>query len=352
MDILEIIMGGLEALQEYIAFHILTCLIPAFLIAGAITTFLSREVIIKYLGSTTKKIISFPLAAIGSMGLAVCSCTIIPIASGLYRKGGSIGPAFIMLWTAPAMNILALVYTGAILGIDMAIMRIIAALSTSLIVGIVMVNSFKKEEELRMKKLSDKRQLSNKIIDKKALILILLLVLTLLLPNYAGAGRPYIDKVLIFSIFMIITIVYVWRFIDFNLIKDWLKETLWFMRTMFPLLLLGVFIVGIIGKVLPEDWITTLFGGSGLLATFLATLIGALSYFATLTEAPFVHTLMSLGMGKGPALALLLAGPGLSLPNMLTISRVFGVKKAIVYILTTIFLATIASFIIGNVFWK
>ncbi|MEM1855919.1 MAG: permease, partial [Candidatus Methanomethylicaceae archaeon] len=249
-------------------------------------------------------------------------------------------------------NILALVYTGAILGIDMAIMRIIAALSTSLIVGIVMVNSFKKEEELRMKKLSDKRQLSNKIIDKKALILILLLVLTLLLPNYAGAGRPYIDKVLIFSIFMIITIVYVWRFIDFNLIKDWLKETLWFMRTMFPLLLLGVFIVGIIGKVLPEDWITTLFGGSGLLATFLATLIGALSYFATLTEAPFVHTLMSLGMGKGPALALLLAGPGLSLPNMLTISRVFGVKKAIVYILTTIFLATIASFIIGNVFWK
>ncbi|MCS7097526.1 MAG: permease [Candidatus Methanomethyliaceae archaeon] len=351
MNILEIVMGGIEALQDYVAFHVITCLIPAFLLAGAITTFLSRESILKYLGSETKKIISFPLAAISSMALAVCSCTVIPIASGLYRKGSSIGPAFIMLWTAPAMNILALVYTGAIIGIDMAIMRILAALSTSLIVGLIMVLVFKKEEIMRLRQSSNKKLSETKIISKNAFILIILLVVTLLLPNYLLANRPYIEKVALFSMLMLITIIYTWQSIDIDSIKAWLNETLWFVRMIFPLLLAGVFIVGMVGEILPRDWIATWFGGSGLLATFLATLIGAVSYFATLTEAPFVHTLMGLGMGKGPALGLLLAGPGLSLPNMLAIARIFGTKKAIVYIMTTIALATIMAFIIGNLFW-
>ena len=136
--IINVIIEGLYALVECVAYHVLICLIPAFLLAGAITVFLSREAIVKYLGSAGKKTISFPLAAVSSMGLAVYSCTVIPIAAGLYRRGSSIGPAFIILWTAPASSLLALVYTGAILGPEMALARIVSALSTAVIVGLVM----------------------------------------------------------------------------------------------------------------------------------------------------------------------------------------------------------------------
>ena len=355
--IINAITGGLYALEDYVAYHVLTCLIPAFLLAGAITVFLSREAILKYLGSAGKKSISFPLAAVSSMGLAVCSCTVIPIAAGLYRRGSSIGPAFIILWTAPASSLLALVYTGAILGIDMALARIIAALSTAVIVGLVMTTVFRREEAERAaqpaKPSSSDGEAQVSIIGVKGLVLLLLLIATLLIPNYLGVGRPYFpDKVVLFLIPMAATSLYAWRAFDSASIKDWLRETLWFVRLIFPLMLIGVFVVGIIKALLPEAWVQTWLGGNSLPATFLATLIGAVTYFATLTEAPFVHALMTLGMGPAPALGLLLAGPGLSAPNMIAIARVFGVKKALVYVLTTVALATITAYIIGNAVWR
>ncbi len=141
--------------------------------------------------------------------------------------------------------------------------------------------------------------------------------------------------------------VYAWKTIDVDKLKAWLKETWWFVRIIFPLLLAGVFIVGVIGALLPREWIETWLGGAGLRQSFLATLIGAITYFATMTEAPFVDTLMNLGMGKGPALALLLTGPGISLPSWLAIARVFGTKKALVYIPTIIFLGTLVGWIAG-----
>ncbi len=341
-----LILAGLLALKDYVAAHVLTCLVPAFLLAGAMVTFIKREAILEYLGEKTSKIKSFSLASISSFFLAACSCTIIPIASGLYYSGAGIGPAFIILWVAPAANILALIYTGSILGTDMVIARIISAILMAFILGWVMSFAFKKEEietitpEIKKEKTTP--------IERKNLILLSLILLSLLMPNYLIRSGAYIHKVLVWLAFSLPVIFYALLKLTKEEIENWLLETWWFIKTIFPLLLLGVFIVGVIGKILPENWIKNWLGGNGFIASFLATLIGAISYFATMTEAPFVHTLMKLGMGKGPALALLLTGPGLSLPNWLAIARVFGVKKALVYVPTIITLGTITGWLFGK----
>ncbi|MDH5695187.1 MAG: permease [Dehalococcoidia bacterium] len=340
----NLLLAGLIALKEYIALHVVTCLIPAFLLAGAIVTFVSRESIIGYLGSAANKVSSFGIAAGGSFFVAACSCTVIPVASGIYYGGAGIGAAFILLWVAPAANILALVYTGSILGPGMVVARLVAALSVSFVVGTVMLLSFQREEQKRLLTIP---AVARKVMNKRNIILLLLLVVSLLAPNYAIRSGPYLYKVYVWAAAMAVVAIYAWRVKSWEEIKGWLNETWWFVRMIFPLLLAGVFIVGIIGAVLPQEWIETWLGGAGLRQSFLATIIGAVTYFATMTEAPFVDTLMNLGMGKGPALALLLTGPGISLPNWLAIARVFGVKKALVYIPTIIVLGTLVGWVAG-----
>ncbi|TET09901.1 MAG: permease [Candidatus Atribacteria bacterium] len=346
--LLDVLNGGLLALKEYVALHVLTCLIPAFLLAGGIIAFTSRDIILKYLGAKAKNVISFPLAAISSIFIAVCSCTVIPVSAGIYRKGGAIAPAFILLWVAPASNLLAVIYTGNIIGYDMAIARIITAFVTAFVMGTVMYLSFRKEEAERMVEGEEGGNNDKKIIAGKDIILLLLILFSLLSPNYLITKGPYLHKVYVFAISISITFLYAYFVIKKDRISNWLKETWWFVKLIFPLLLMGVFIVGVIGKILPQQWIEHWLGGNSLRSSFLATLIGAVSYFATMTEAPFVDTLMKLGMGKGPALALLLSGPGMSLPNMLAIIKVFGLKKASVYIVTMVILATISGWFWGN----
>jgi len=340
----DLIMAGLLALKDYIALHVLTCLVPAFLLAGAIVSFVSHETIISHLGSAARKVSSFAIAAGGSFFISVCSCTVIPVASGIYYRGSGIGPAFILLWVAPAANILALVYTGSILGYGMAIARLLAALSVSFVVGAVMLFTFRKEEEERVPAIEAS---SKRLMARGDLILLLLLVAWLLAPNYAVRGGPYLYKVYIWAAGLAVVALYAWRSKSRHELKGWLRESWWFVRTIFPLLLAGVFVVGIIGAVLPETWIETWLGGSGLQQSFLATLIGAVAYFATMTEAPFVDILMKLGMGGGPALALLLTGPGISLPNWLAIGRVFGWKKALIYVPTIVILGTLVGWVAG-----
>jgi hypothetical protein len=338
------LLAGLIALKDYIALHVVTCLIPAFLLAGAIVTFVSRESIIGYLGSASNKVSSFGIAAGGSFLVSVCSCTVIPVASGIYYGGAGIGAAFILLWVAPAANILALVYTGSIIGAEMAITRLIAALAVSFAVGAIMLVFFRKEEQKRSLAAEYKK---GAVMAKKDLILLLLLVVSLLAPNYAVQKGPYFYKVLVWVGATAVVALYAWKAKSQQEIKRWLKESWWFVRTIFPILLVGVFAVGVVGSILPQDWIQTWVGGEGLRQSFLASLSGSIIYLATLTEAPFVHTLMGLGMGKGPALALLLTGPGLSLPSWLAIAKVFGTKKALVYIPTIIILGTLAGWIAG-----
>lgn len=339
-----VIQAGLDSLKEYIVLHVLTCLVPAFLLAGAIVSFVSREAIIGHLGSAVNKFKSFPIAAGGSFFIAVCSCTVIPVASGIYYGGAGIGPAFILLWVAPAANILALVYTGSILGSQLVVARLVGALAVSFIIGMIMFLSFRKEERQRVQTFQSS---TGSVITRKNGILLLLLATSLLAPNYAVQGGSYSAKVMVWMAATIITAIYVWKIKSWSEIKGWMRETWWFVRVIFPFLLGGVFIVGVIGAVLPEAWIQRFLGGEGLRQSFLATMIGATTYFATMTEAPFVDTLMELGMGKGPALALLLTGPGLSLPSWLAIARVFGFKKALVYVPSIIVLGTLLGWVAG-----
>ena len=342
--IADLLLAGLIALKEYIALHVLTCLIPAFLLAGAIVTFVSRETIIAYLGAAARKLSSFSIAAGGSFFVSVCSCTVIPVSNGIYRGGAGIGAAFILLWVAPAANILALVYTGSILGTQLVFARLAGALIMSFAVGFIMSTAFYREERNRISNIVMERQ---RLVTKKGLILLLLLVIWLLAPNYAVAQGPYWQKVAVWALGLMIITGYVWKALDRQQIRAWLKESWWFVRIIFPFLLLGVFAVGIIGNLIPQEWIETWLGGAGLRQSFLATLIGAVTYFATMTEAPFVDTLINLGMGKGPALALLLTGPGISLPNWLAIGKVFGIKKALVYVPTIILLGTLVGWVAG-----
>ena len=342
--LIDILIAGLSALREYIALHVLTCLIPAFLLAGAIVTLVSQETIIGYLGATARRLSSFSIAAGGSFFVAACSCTVIPVSSGIYYGGAGIGAAFILLWVAPAANILALVYTGSILGSQMVIARLVSALLMSFAVGFVMAGAFHREEKDRVSTIQKSGQ---QLMTKKGIILLLLLVGWLLAPNYIVSQGPYWQKVVVWAAGLVIVTAYAWKTLDGERIRAWLKESWWFVRIIFPLLLAGVFIVGVIGVLLPQEWIETWLGGAGLRQSFLATMIGAVTYFATMTEAPFVDTLMSLGMGKGPALALLLTGPGISLPNWLAIAKVFGVRKALVYVPTIIVLGTLVGWIAG-----
>jgi uncharacterized membrane protein YraQ (UPF0718 family) len=344
--------AGLLALQDYIALHVLTCLVPAFLLAGAMVTFVSREVILQYLGTRARKATAFPLAAGSSFFVAACSCTVIPVAGGLYYGGAGIGPAFIVLWVAPAANLLALIYTGAVLGGEMVAARVVSALGMAFIVGAVMLAAFRREEQARGLALAEAPPPEGKLASRGSFVLLAMLVATLLAPNYLVQEGPYLHKVYVWAAGTALVALYAWRVKTREEIRAWLKETWWFVRLIFPLLLAGVFIVGIVGHILPEAWIRAWLGGNGLLASFLATLIGSVSYFATMTEAPFVDTLMKMGMGKGPALALLLTGPGLSLPNWLAIARVFGPRMALVYVLVIITLGTLVGWLAGNYYFS
>lgn len=344
--IFTLVLAGLQAVREYIALHVVTCLVPAFLLAGAIVAFVSREAIMQRLGAVASRTVSFSTAAGASVFLAACSCTVIPVASGLYYGGAGIGAAFILLWVAPASNLLSVIYTGSILGAEMAWVRVLTALAMAFVVGWVMTLAFRREEMQRMGAPSNGP--ASRILSRTDLVLIGLLVVSLLAPNYLVRSGPYSQKVAVWLAVTLVVVVYArWRKTGEE-IRRWLQETWWFVRIIFPLLLLGVFVVGVIGAALPRAWIETCLGGSGLLASFLATLLGAVSYFATMTEAPFVHKLLELGMGKGPALALLLTGPGLSLPNWLAIGCVFGARKAAVYVGTIIVLGTIGGWLAGT----
>lgn len=339
--------GGFLSLQEYIIYHTITCLVTAFLLAGAVVSFVSKEAVIRYLGQAANRVRSFAIAAGGSFALAACSCTVIPVAAGVYFGGGAIGPAFIILWVAPAANILALVYTGAVLGQELVLARIVSALLMAAIVGTVMSVAFARGESARSLPITHSNA-DGPIIHRSSVALLLLLVATLLAPNYLVLRGAFVYKVVVAAVGLSAVAAYAYWSKTADEIRNWLRETWWFVRAIVPLLLIGVFIVGVIGELIPEAWIQRWLGGSGLMASLLATLIGSVSYFATMTEAAFVDKLMAMGMGKGPALALLLTGPGISLPNWLAVAKVFGPKKAAVYVVTVVTLGTFVGWFFGN----
>lgn len=341
MEVLsQLLQGGWNALLEYLSAHVLTCLIPAFFIAGAIAVFLSQGAILKYFGPRANKLLSYSVASVSGTILAVCSCTVLPLFGGIYKRGAGIGPAVAFLYSGPAINILAIVYTARILGFDLGLARAIGAVTFAAGIGLIMALIYRKEESLK-----DAAAFEALLADpqgKKSWQQIVFFAVLVGILIFAASKNWTITGVLLVGLGLIL-----WRWFTRSEITVWMKETLRFVRLIVPWLLVGVFAAGIITTFVPQDVISSLVGGNSISANFIASLVGALMYFATLTEVPIVSAFTNLGMGKGPALALLLAGPALSLPNMLVIRSIMGTKKTFTYIILVVVFATVSGYIFG-----
>ena len=336
----DILQGGWNALLEYLSAHVLTCLVPAFFIAGAIAVFVSQGAVLRYFGPKARKVLSYSVASVSGTILAVCSCTVLPLFGGIYKRGAGIGPAIAFLYSGPAINVLAIVYTARLLGYDLGIARIVGALTFAAGIGLIMSFIYRKEESLKDATAFD-ALLSDS--EGKSLLQQGIFFATLVGILVFAASQNWI----VTGVLLVVLAVILWRWFSRSELGQWMRETLHFVRLIVPWLLGGVFVAGIITTFMPESVVATYVGGNSLLANFGASLFGSLMYFATLTEVPIIRAFTDLGMGKGPSLALLLAGPALSLPNMLVIRSIMGTKKTLTYITLVVVFATISGYIFG-----
>ncbi|MFC2056664.1 permease [Chloroflexota bacterium] len=341
MDILiQLLQGGWEALLEYLSAHVLTCLIPAFFIAGAIAIFISQGAVLRYFGPKAKKLVSYSIASVSGTILAVCSCTVLPLFGGIYKRGAGIGPAVAFLYSGPAINVLAIVYTARILGYDLGIARAIGAIAFAGGIGLIMALIYRKEEPLKDTSAFDALEAESEGKTWWQQIVLFAVLVGILI--FAAS-----QKWILTGVFLVGLGVILWRWFTKGEIGMWMKETLRFARLIVPWLLAGVFIAGIITTFVPQEAVTSWVGSNSISANFIASIIGAVMYFATLTEVPIIKAFMDLGMDKGPVLALLLAGPALSLPNMLVIRTIMGTKKTLTYVALVVIFATITGYTYG-----
>ena len=351
-------------LGEYAQQHVLLCLVPAMFIAGAITVFLNQQAVIRYLGPKAPKPVAYGVASVSGAILAVCSCTVLPLFKGIYKKGAGLGPAVAFLYSGPAINILAIVLSYKIFGWKMGAARMIGAVFFAVIIGILMQFIFRKEDENR---LADERMfkyagtegglsLSKMVVYIGSMIGILVFI------NWADSrgGSAAWDAVFrakywitgAFSLVLLYALVKWFRKDELGL---WMRETRDFSLQILPYLFFGVLVAGfLLGRpghdaLIPTSWVGSLLGGNSILSNFGAAISGAFMYFATLTEVPIVQGLMGAGMGKGPALALLLAGPSLSLPSILVINGELGLKKTATYVVLVVLLSAFAGWVFGMI---
>lgn len=413
------VAATLDLAKWYAQEHVVLCLLPAFFIAGVIAVFVSQGSMLKYFGANAKKWLSYTVAAVSGSILAVCSCTILPLFTSIYKRGAGLGPAIAFLYSGPAISILSIILTARILGPGMGVARIIGAVLFSVIIGLAMSFIFrneekaKKEEQMNIVPPPEKRPMWQTSFHFFTLVLILV---------FANWGAPdssdtglwnsiftykwhivgALSLLLCWSLVKILNLRTLWVVIGAmativsailaNLFisnakmiplvpmivaisalsvillfdkrdeenREWALSSWGFAKQIMPLLTIGVITAGFllgsthdntaVAGIIPNSWIEWAVGGNSLLSNFFASFTGAFMYFATLTEVPIIQGLLASGMGKGPALALLLAGPSLSLPNMLVIRGVLGTKKTVVYVALVIVMATISGFIFGNFF--
>lgn len=393
---------SLALAKWYAREHVLLCLIPAFFIAGVISVFVSQGAVIKYFGAKAKKWKAYLVASVSGSILAVCSCTVLPLFSSIHKRGAGLGPAMAFLYSGPAINILAIILTWNILGVEMGIARTIGAVIFSILIGIAMQLIYRKEErrkaeeQLNFPDPPETRPLWQTAYHFFTLVAILV---------FANWGRPENETgflfwlwatkwwitgvfgiLLIFSLIRVLKlktayvlagtavtilvavmfqnplITFLTGMVVLGVITlftpgephEWLISSWGFAKQIMPLLAVGVLIAGLLlgsagGEgLIPNKWISSLVGGNSLFSNAFASIFGAFMYFATLTEIPILQGLIASGMGKGPALALLLAGPSLSLPNMLVIRSVLGNQKTIVYVGLVVIMATISGLVFGS----
>jgi len=399
------VMEALHLVKWYAQEHVLLCLVPAFFIAGAIAVFVSQAAVMKYLGAKANKVLAYSVASISGTVLAVCSCTVLPLFAGILKMGAGIGPATAFLYSGPAINVLAIILTARVLGLEIGIARAVGAVVFSIVIGLAMHFIFRKEELAKANAQADmpdpevKRPLWQNAAWFGAMVAILV---------FANWGKPgetaglwhaiYSAKwtittisALIFCLMLIVWFDLPWwkvvlagipavfmgfafphepmitfaaAFVGLAAItsthggemEEWFSSSWEFAKQILPLLLFGVLIAGILlGRpgqegLIPAVWVSRAVGGNSLSANLFASIAGAFMYFATLTEVPILEGLIGSGMGKGPALALLLAGPALSLPSMLVIRSIMGTKKTVVFVILVVIMATITGMTYGILF--
>lgn len=396
---------ALHLVKWYAREHLLLCLIPAFFIAGAIAVFVSQASVMKYLGADANKGLAYGVASVSGTILAVCSCTVLPLFAGIYRMGAGLGPATAFLYSGPAINVLAIILTARVLGLELGIARAIGAVVFSIVIGLLMHLLFKNEETAKAKaQMAIPEQEVNRPLWQNALYFVAMVAILV----FANWGQPneisgfwhtvYSAKWVITSLVSALLAVMLvlwfglrwWKIViaaiptvalallfphqpmipfaaavvglsiitstDKGEVGEWFASSWGFAKQILPLLFFGVLVAGaLLGRpgqegLIPSTWINQSVGGNSLSSNLFASVAGAFMYFATLTEVPILQGLLGNGMGKGPALALLLAGPALSLPNMLVIRSVMGTRKTTAYVLLVVVMATISGMLYGAFF--
>ena len=400
----EAIFSAFLLLQDYARHHVLLCLVPAFFIAGAISVFLSKEAVLKYLGPASNKLLSYSVASVSGAILAVCSCTVLPLFAGIYRTGAGIGPASAFLYSGPAINILAIVLTAKVLGWQIGLARAIGSILFAYGIGLLMALFFKKEEKERATQLVMPKGEVSLSLEQEAIYMASMVGILV----FANWTKPALGKGLWYWVWKgkwiltgVFSLVFAYAYVKWlgakaqlvllgigvtillallfpkhpalafssgvfflvlsamtssEMTREWLNSTWFFVKIILPILFGGVLVAGFLlgiperdSGIIPSSWIAKLVGGNSWHANLLAAVVGALMYFATLTEVPILQGLLGAGMGKGPALALLLAGPALSLPNMLVIRRIIGTKKALAFISLVVVFSTIGGMFFGYI---
>jgi len=357
------VMESLYLVKWYAREHVLLCLVPAFFIAGAISVFVSQQSVMKYLGAKANKFLAYGVASISGTILAVCSCTVLPLFAGIWRMGAGLGPATAFLYSGPAINVLAIILTARILGMSLGVARAVGAVSFSIVIGLLMHLIFRKENTVQSPSQATIEMNENHAIRPlwKTILYFISMIGILVFANWAKPADASGVWFLLYRIKWILTGIFILglaficiKWFSGEELRNWCFATWTFAKQILPLLLIGVLISGfLLGRVghegiVPSKWISDAVGGNSFQANFFASFTGALMYFATLTEVPILQGLIGSGMGKGPALALLLAGPSLSLPSMIVINSIMGTKKTVVYVALVVIMATITGLIYGS----
>ncbi len=345
----------------YAGEHVLLCLIPAFFIAGVISVFVSQASVIKYFGAKANRFLSYSVASVSGTILAVCSCTFLPLFSSIYKRGAGLGPAIAFLYSGPAINVLAIILTARVLGLQLGLARAIGAVVFSVVIGLLMHFIFRKEESARhangdfaIQETKESHPLFQTAVYFLSMVAILVFANWSKPPEEAGLWfqifrfKWWITGLSLVSLFLMLV-----KWFKKEELKDWVGATWAFALQILPLLFAGVLVSGfLLGRpghegIIPSRFIAMLVGGNSIFANFFSSIVAAFMYFATLTEVPILQGLIGAGMGKGPALALLLAGPALSLPSMLVLGSLIGTKKTVVYVSLVVIMATISGMIFG-----
>ncbi len=357
-------LEGLFLLKDYARQHVLLCLVPAFFIAGAIGVFVSQGAVLRYLGALAPRAVAYGVASVSGSILAVCSCTVLPLFAAIYKRGAGLGPATAFLYSGPAINVLAIILTARVLGLELGVARAVGAVLFAVVIGLAMAVIFRREEAARQTGNGDPFAYQGAAGSRAGwqdATFMAVMIAILVFANWGTPNREVGLFALVWRIHWPLVAVLgvalawmIWRWYEKAELASWVESTWGFAKQIFPLLFAGVVVSGwLLGRpgqdagLIPASWVAAAVGGNSLSANLLASVVGAFMYFATLTEVPILQTLIGAGMGKGPALALLLAGPALSLPNMLVINSYLGPKKTVTYSGLVVVMATLCGLAYG-----